>query len=99
MSIREAGTNANDQYFVIENGKIRDVLSERGLPSDFETPDHFIESVRMTVLFFLGLSKTVTAHLIGKAGNYGYNSLEKKSTPRAPFTGVAKLKVDLGSRV
>lgn len=86
----EAGTTQTDQYIVIENGKIRNVLSERAYQR-LEKPDHFIDLSKMTVL--PGLSDS-HAHLIGKAANYGYNSLAE-STPRAAITGVANAKVTL----
>lgn len=86
----EAGTTQTDQYIVIENGKIRDVLSERAYQR-LEQPNHFIDLSDMIVL--PGLSDS-HAHLIGKAANYGYNSLAE-STPRAAITGVANAKVTL----
>ena len=58
----DAGTTRTDQYIVIENGKIRDLVPE----SDYrrlDEPDHFINLYNMTVLS--GLSGSY-AHLIGK---------------------------------
>ena len=86
----EAGKTRRDQFIVIEDGVVRDVLSERAA-RDLDEPEHFIDLSVMTVL--PGLSDA-HVHLIGEAASYGYNSLAE-SLPRAAITGVANARVTL----
>ena len=79
-----AGRVLDDRFIVIEDGTIKDVMSEREARR-LDEPDTFIDLSDMTVL--PGLSDA-HVHLIGKAAFYGYESLSE-SLPAASIIGVA----------
>lgn len=89
----EAGTTLSNQFILIEDGKITEVLNR----SEYDQRDldaEFIDLSNMTVL--PGLSDS-HVHLTSDARVHGYNSLTR-STPRAAITGVmnAKRTVEAG---
>lgn len=86
----EAGSTRDNQYIIVEDGKIQDVLSQADYLK-MDKPDHVIDLSDMTVL--PGLSDS-HVHLIGTAASYGYNSLAE-STHRAAIVGVANAKATL----
>ena len=83
----EAGRALKNRFIVIEDGMVKDVLTERQARR-LDEPDTFIDLSGMTVL--PGLSDA-HVHLIGEAASYGYNSLAE-SLPRAAIVGVANAK-------